>query len=271
MTQPAKLTVVIPVRNEQEFLPACLESVAFADEILVLDSGSTDNSLFIARQAGARIHKYSWQGFKYAHELGVKLATNEWVLFVDADERVSAKLKQEILGAIQTGKKSAYLIKRLNYIMGQPLYHGGWYPDTMIRLFKKSQFICYQGELHEYPQVKGEVGQLEGDLYHLTHRSMEWKLQKSLAYTRANAQLMKEANHPPVRVRNFFGAMAREFYSRAIKHAGWKDGFVGWLEIIDQTFNAFLTQVFLWQLQRKQSLQQTYKQIDQQILKELKQ
>lgn len=263
-----KLSVIIPTYNEEEFLPNCLKSVQFADEILVLDSGSTDKTLDIAKKAGAKVISYEWQGFKYAHELGAKEAQHEWILYVDADERVSKKLKEEIQRVLDISKHEAYQMPRKNFIMGKFLQHGGWYPDYVTRLMKKTALKEWVGELHEYPRIVGTIGTLENDLYHLSHRSMDWMLEKTRKYTKMYAQILYNHNHPKVTVKNFFGAMAREFYFRAIKMNGYKDGLHGWLEILYQTCNAFIVQVQLWELQQKESMEEKYKQLDRKIADE---
>lgn len=263
------LTIIIPVKNEQDFLPTCLKSAQFADEILVLDSGSTDDSLKIAKKFGAKIHKYQWKGYKYSHELGAKKATGDWLFYLDADERISKNLRIQIEITLKNPKSNAYRMPRKNYLMGKFLRHGGWYPDTVTRLIKKDSLKQWIGELHEYPEVKGKIGKLSGEIYHLSHRGLKWMLLKTISYTQKNAQLRFEAGHPPVKVKNFFGAMIREFFYRAVKKSGWRDGLVGWLEIIYQTFNAFLIQVFIWELQQKKSWQKKYQKIDQKISKEI--
>lgn len=263
-----KISAVIAVKNEEAFLENCLKSVAFCDEIVVLDSGSTDKTLEIAKKHKAKIIEYEWQGFRFAHNFGAEQASGDWLLYLDADERVSKKLRTQIQKVIKNPEAQAYQIPRKNFFLGQAMDHGGWYPDLVTRLIKKESLKEWVSELHEYPLIDGLIQQLNGDLYHLSHRSMEWKLHKSISYTKMYAQILKEANHPPVRVKNFFGAMIREFYARAIKQKGYKDGFVGWLEIIDQTFNAFLVQAQLWELQQNKSMTQQYKEIDNRISKE---
>jgi len=265
-----KLTAIIPVRNEEVFLANCLRSVSFADEVLVLDSGSTDSTVSIAKEFGARVVEYSWQGFRYAHNYGAQLAKNEWLLYVDADERVSKPLRQKILKILEAPESNAYQINRRNFIMGKSVSYGGWYPDRVTRLIKKNGLVDWVGELHEYPKIKGEIGKIDADLYHLTHRGIDWSLEKTRAYTKITAEILKKDGHPQVKVKNFFGSMVREFWFRAVKKHGWKDGFIGWVEILYQTFNAFLIQVQLWELQQKKTMEQKYKVIDEKISSEIK-
>lgn len=262
------LTVIIPTKNEASFLENCLRSVKFADEVLVLDSGSSDNTIDIAQQHGARVITYQWRGFRYAHTYGAQLASGNWLLYVDADERVSKKLASKITKLLTHPTESAYAVNRKNFIMGKSLEYGGWYPDQVTRLIKKEALVDWIGELHEYPKIEGQVGSINADLYHLTHRGIDWSLEKTRNYTRITAQILFDNNHPPVKVKNFFGAMGREFWYRAIKKQGWKDGLIGWIEILYQTFNAFIIQVQLWELQQHKSMTEIYQQLDEKIAKE---
>ncbi len=264
-----KLSVVIPTLNEQTFLPGCLKSVGFADEIIIIDSGSTDNTKKIAQKAGAKFIPQPWKGFSHAHNIGAQKATGDWIFFIDADERIIPQSRDQIIKTLENPQADAYQVPRKNFIMGKPLKHGGWYPDHVTRLIKKDKLDKWVGELHEYPQIKGETGKLSADLYHLSHRGIDWMLNKTIKYTKIYAQILYKNNHPPVKVKNFFGAMAREFYYRAIKTSGYKDGFLGWLEILYQTFNAFLIQVWLWEMQQQQTMDQTYQQLDEQLSNEL--
>lgn len=259
------LTAIIPTKNEEKFLPNCLASVSFADEILVLDSGSTDKTVEIATKFGARVVSYKWSGFKYAHEYGSQMAKGDWLLYVDADERVSSELKNQIIQVLKTLEYQAYQVKRKNFIMGNALKNGGWYPDRVTRLVKKTALKSFIGDLHEYPDINGEVGLLDADLYHLTHRGIDWSLDKTRTYTKMSAKLLLESGHPKVRVKNFFGAMGREFWFRAVSQSGWKDGIVGWIEIIYQTFNAFLIQVHLWEMQQVNTMEEKYRKLDEEI------
>jgi glycosyltransferase involved in cell wall biosynthesis len=230
-----------------------------------VDSGSSDDTLKIAKSFGAKVINQPWQGFSHAHNIGAQKASGDWLFFIDADERISSELRESIISILTEPLHEAYQVSRKNFIMGKALDHGGWYPDLVTRLVKKESLISWVGELHEYPKVNGIIGKLTGDLYHLTHRDIDWMLNKTRAYTYITAQILYKNNHPQVKVRNFFGAMAREFYFRAIKQRGYKDGFIGWLEIFYQTFNAFLIQVQLWQLQQSKSLETKYQQIDKEI------
>lgn len=267
----SKISAIVLTLNEEEFLPGCLKSLKWVDEIIVVDAGSRDNTLSFAKKTGARIIQTPWQGFPQQRNLGAKQATGDWLLYVDADERVSRKLKEEILAILEQKQPehTSYKIPHRNIILGKWLRHGGWYPEYQHRLMKRVALKSWVGELHEHPELEGSVGKLNGDLIHLTHRGIKWMLTKTIRYTKIEAQLRLEAGHPQVRVIHFFSAAAREFCYRAIKKSGWRDGLRGWIEIFYQAFNHFLIMAWLWEMQQKVSMQQTYTNLDEELSNEL--
>jgi glycosyltransferase involved in cell wall biosynthesis len=262
------VSVVIPVYNEATYLPGCLKSVAFAEEIIVVDSDSTDETRQLALDFGAVVVNAKENSIVAKKNEAGQKAKSEWVLFLDADERVSPALRKEIL-ALDPQEKTLFDIPRLNYILGKPLKHGGWYPDLQGRLVKRSAFLHWEGKLHEQLLVTtSEKGQLRGDIIHFTHRGLDWMLEKSQRYARIEAELRFEHKHPKIKSRHLFTAPLREFWQRGVLKQGYKDGIEGWIEIIYQSFNAFLIMVYLWQLQNK-PLEERYDQWRERIDSEL--
>jgi glycosyltransferase involved in cell wall biosynthesis len=259
-----KITVIILTKNEERFLPGCLESLQWADEILVIDAYSTDGTIEIAKKFGARVISHEWKGFPEQRNYGAAQAQGEWLLYVDADERVSKTLRQEIIGLLnnQPASYSSYRLPHKNIIMGKWLKYGGWYPEYQHRLINKTSLKAWRGELHEHPEVEGKIGVLKGDLVHLTHRGIEWMLTKTIRYVRMEAELRFHANHPKVKIHHLFSAPFREFCYRAIKMQGYRDGIIGWIEIIYQSFNHFLIMVWLWEMQQSETMQQIYERLD---------
>lgn len=266
-----KLTAIILTLNEQEFLPGCLRSIQWADEVLVIDAGSKDKTIEIARELGARVIEAKWRGFSQQRNLAASKAKGDWILYVDSDERVSRKLRREVEELLSREKSDfqSFKIPHRNYILGRWLRHGGWYPEYQHRLIKKSALLGWEGELHEHPRVKGEAGNLKGDLIHLTHRGMRWMLEKTIKYAQLEAQLRLNAGHPKVKVRHLFTAAFREFWFRAVKTRGWRDGAVGWIEIFYQAFNQFLIMAWLWEKQKEKSMEEIYRGLDKEITNEL--
>jgi (heptosyl)LPS beta-1,4-glucosyltransferase len=263
------VSVVIPVLNEAVYLPGCLASVAFAKEIIVVDSGSTDETMKIAKAAGAQVIKQEWQGFAAQKNVGATFAKEDWLLFVDADERVSSPLAKEIV-ALKPEEHTVYTMPRLNYILGKPMRHGGWYPDYQRRLVARKAFTGWQGSLHEMLTATPEKeGILHGDLIHLTHRGIDWMLNKSRIYAKKEADLYMAQGHPKITPRHFFTAPLREFYLRGLKHQGYRDGVEGWLEVVYQAFNAFLIKAFIFEAQQSKSMETRYRELDERIDHEL--
>ena len=143
----APLSVVLIVKNEEDRLPGALESVAFADEIVVADTGSTDGTALAARRGGARLLSIDWEGFVASRNRVLAEARHDWILVLDADERVSPALRDEILTALEKDDPgiSGFRMPRLSHFLGRPVRHGTWYPDYKLRLGRKSRGLRAEG------------------------------------------------------------------------------------------------------------------------------
>lgn len=251
-----KISAIILTRNEEEIIKDCLESVKWTDEIVVVDNGSTDETLDIVKKYGAKIVR-SPVGNSFAdhRNIGAKAARGEWLLYVDADERVTPLLKSEIESVISgqllvSGEYSAYAIPRRNIRLTKELHWGGWWPDYVLRLIRKDKLKGWKGDLHEQPEIEGEIGHLKEAFVHFSHRgSLEHKLQNTISWSKIEAQKLYEANHPPMNVKRFISAMGREFYKRMIKYQAFRDGTEGVMEAIYQVFSVFITYARLWEMQ----------------------
>jgi len=164
------ISAIIITFNEEQDIEDCLESVAFCDEIVVVDSGSTDATRNIAARLGARVIVNPWPGFSKQKNLAVSLATSDWILHVDADERVTAESRDEILAAIRAPAQphNGFFLPRLNYWLGRPIRYGGWSPDYGMRLFRRGHATCV-GESHEMFVVDGPTGRLKHPLLHYSY------------------------------------------------------------------------------------------------------
>ena len=227
------LSAVILTRDEEKLLPGCLASVGWADEVLVLDSYSADRTLEIARASGARIERRRFEDFARQRNAALNLARSEWVLFVDADERVSDELRQEItrlLCAEPRGRAcSGFWIPRHNYIFGAWIKHAGWYPDRQLRLLlRTAAHYDLSRPVHELVQLDGEAGLLCGHLIHENYESIAEFVRKQRTYAGYEAQQLMLAGVRP-RVHNFVLQPLREFRRRLVNLQGWKDGWRGWL------------------------------------------
>jgi glycosyltransferase involved in cell wall biosynthesis len=171
-----KISAVLITLNEEQNIGPALDSLDCADEVVVVDSGSEDRTVPIAKQRGAKVLINPWPGFAAQKQFATDSAAHDWVLSLDADERVSEKLKGEILGIKSRGPAAdGYLIPRLTYYLSRPIRHGGWYPDRQMRLFDRRKGRWSERLIHESFRMSdgSKIGRLDGDILHYTVRSVE--------------------------------------------------------------------------------------------------
>ena len=249
-----KISVIIIVKNEEKMLPDCLETVSWADEVLVVDTGSIDKTVEIAREFGAKVVSYGKGGnFSAWRSKGLKEAKGEWLFYIDADERVTDQLQKEVRSIILAGdiNFSVYAVPRLNVILGKEMRHGGWWPDYVERLFRKKTLISWHGELHERPEYKGNLGYLKNYLIHNKHETISEMVEKTNTWSQVEAKLMYQANHPKMNILRFSSAMFREFWMRMIIKQAFLDGAEGVIFAIYQVYSRFISYVKLWEMQLK--------------------
>jgi glycosyltransferase involved in cell wall biosynthesis len=199
---PKTLSVVLITLNEAANLSRTLESVGWAQEIVVVDSGSTDATVAIARTSGARIFREAWKGFAGQKNSAIEHATGEWVLSLDADEEVSAELEGEIQTLLAGEPQfTAYRVPRLNHFLGRALRHGGYWPDPKLRLFRRGAARFAERPVHETMEVIGEtrqpVGQLKGHLIHHCYPTLEDYIEHMDRYSSAGARMLADAGRAP--------------------------------------------------------------------------
>jgi glycosyltransferase involved in cell wall biosynthesis len=184
------LTVAIIARNAAAQIGPCLASVAFADEILVVDSGSTDDTVEIARRHGARVEPREWLGFGRQKQYAVSIARHDWVLCLDSDERVTDELAGAIGAALRDPRFHAYRMPRRNRFLGRWLAHGEGYPDWSLRLFHRAYAGWSNDEVHEAVLTTAEVGRLQGDLLHDSAEDIATYMGKQNRYTSLHAEAL---------------------------------------------------------------------------------
>jgi glycosyltransferase involved in cell wall biosynthesis len=173
-----KISGVIVCYNEEENIERCLKSITWADEIVVVDSFSTDNTLDICKKYTDKIHKRKWPGYIQQNEFAISLAQNEWVFAIDSDEAVTDELRDEIFARLSADedKYAGYYVKRHTFYLGKWINHGGWYPDYKLRLFKKDKvYIGGENPHHKY-FVDGTSAKLKGEIIHYTYKSISHQL-----------------------------------------------------------------------------------------------
>lgn len=247
------LSVIIITLDEDQMIKDCLLSTAFADETIMVDSGNTDNTNDIAKRHGVKIvNATPGSGYHNFRNTGLKAAKGDWVLYIDADERVTPLLKQEIGQIISSSTEfSAFEIPRRNFYLGREMFFGGWGHDKVVRLYKRDKLKQYQNALHEQPEVTGTVGCLKNSMVHFSHRDLESMLEKTLVFTKYEADLRLKSNHPQIVVWRFIRVMATEFWQRFGKMQAWRDGMEGIIDGMFQVFNMFIIYARLWEMQIK--------------------
>ena len=248
-----KISGIVLVRNEEGLIGDCLESLAWVDEIIVVDNGCTDKTIEIARDKGAKIIESLKGSFSGRRNLGAKQASGEWLLYVDVDERVTPLLKKEIEETTRNGTCVAYAIPRRNILLGHQMKWGGWWPDFVLRLIRKDALITWEGKLHEQPKIKGTIGKLNNPLTHFSHRSLSEMVSKTNEWSEIEAKLLFESDHPKMSWWRFISIALREFWFRGVKKMGFLDGTVGVIEIIYQMFSRMITYAKLWEMQNKKN------------------
>jgi glycosyltransferase involved in cell wall biosynthesis len=184
------LSAILITRNEADCIARCLESVRFADEIVVLDSGSTDNTVEICRGFTPHVFMTDWPGFGLQKQRALDRAKGDWVLSIDADEWVTPALQAEILQAIAADGQApeAFEIPRLSSYCGRKMRHGGWYPDYVLRLFQRDKGSFTPVAVHERIVVRGRIGRLGSPLQHESYINLEEVLHKNNSYSSLGAR-----------------------------------------------------------------------------------
>lgn len=262
-----KLSIIILARDVEDEIVAALKTSQFADEIIVVDTGSKDKTVEVSLKMGARIVHTTGTSFSKWRNDGAKAAKGDWLLYLDSDERIPIKLSQEIKKTIEEPAHSAYTISRFEVFLGRHLDH--WGDPRVLRLIKKASLKRWEGRLHEQPKIIGTIGDLHHQMVHLSHKNIDEKVKGTIIWSQMEAQMLFDAHHPQMVWWRFIRIMFTEFWDRCVKQGLWKDGTEGWIEIIYQMFSKFFTYERLWEMQRKPSLSDAYKNIDKQILTEL--
>jgi glycosyltransferase involved in cell wall biosynthesis len=187
-----KLSVIIIVKNESLHIARCLESVVWADEIIVLDSGSTDNTIEICERYTRRVYSTDWQGFGVQKQRALDKAIGYWVLSIDADEQVTADLKSEIQQVIKKSQSDGFEIPRLSSYCGRNIKHAGWWPDYVLRLFKRESGTFSPDLVHERVIVNGRIAQLKHSLLHEAFINSDEVLTKVNNYSTLGAKKLHD-------------------------------------------------------------------------------
>ena len=246
-----KLTVIIPTKNEIEHVEAVIASVSFADEIIVVDSYSTDGTFEVATKLATKVLQREFDYHAAQKNWTIPQAKHEWILLVDADERVTPELKDEILQLLKqpNPKFDGYWIKRINHFMGERVNYSGWRNDSVIRFFKRDTCKYKDKFVHEEIISTGNIGELKQKLEHFTYRGMDAYLSKMNRYATQQAKDYdkKIGAITPYHfiIKPFWG-----FFKHYVVQSGFRDGFVGFTIGFIQAYVVFMRYVKLWLLRK---------------------
>jgi glycosyltransferase involved in cell wall biosynthesis len=243
----AGLSVIIITKNESLNIRECLETVKWADEIIVVDSGSTDATADICRTYTPHVYLHDWPGFGMQKNRALDYASKEWVLSLDADERVTPELRAEIELAMREGKAQGYEVPRLSSFCGRFMRHSGWYPDHVLRLFKRGSARFSDNLVHEKLLIESKTEKLSGLLLHYAFENLEEVLHKTNQYSTAGAQMQYQRG----RQSSLSGAVFRGLWSfmrTYILRAGfldWREGFMLAVSNAEGTYYRYLKLMLL--------------------------
>ena len=244
-----KISAVIIARDEAHAIADCLQSVSFADEIVLVDSGSQDETPSIAKRFGARVIHQDWLGFGAQKQFAVEQASHDWILSIDADERVSPELRESILQAVTAPQAKAFEMPRCNRFMGRWLRHGEGYPDYNLRLFHRDHARWSEDAVHEHVLAEGPVHRLKGDLLHESEDGIADYLRKQNTYTSLQAQALFDAGKKVGTAKLLMSPLLR-FVKFYFFRRGFLDGVPGLVHILIGCFNSFAKYAKLMEMYR---------------------
>lgn len=239
------LTVIIAAKNEGHQIAACVRSASFADEVLVLDSGSTDDTIQQARNAGGIVHQTDWPGYGPQQQRGIDLAKSDWVLSLDADEIITDKLRGEILSAVANSQFDGFRIPRRSSFCGVFIEHSGWRPDYTLRLVRRSLAGFTDHFLHAHMTVQGTVGHLASPIIHYSYRSLDDVLEKLNRYSRGAAIDARDRGVSSTLTKALLKGFWSFFRTYFIKQ-GFRDGQMGLVLAIYNSQTTYYKYLRLW-------------------------
>ena len=259
--QREKISAFVICFNEQDQIADCLASLKFCDEVIAVDSYSKDQTVQICQDCGARVVQRKWTGYREQKAFGLQLARYEWVLNIDADERVSEELQQSILKVLKEDyqrKKLAqadaanlingYELNRVVYYLGRWWRKGGWYPEYRVRFFRRTKTVWGGVDPHEKPLVSGKIGRLEGELQHFTYDNLEEQLSKLNSFSTIAAEEDYKLGNRATMFKLFVNPFLRTLKFYVFKK-GYREGIAGLLVAITEGYYTFMKYAKLWERQ----------------------
>ncbi len=248
-----RISITIITKNEVDNIERCLQSVMWADEIIVVDSGSTDGTTDICEKYHCRVFKTEWLGFGTTKKLAVERASHEWILSIDADEVVTPELKTSILALLRGNPEcKGYRIRRRSFYLGKMIRFSGWRRDHPVRLFDRRFGALNDRMLHESVVVHGPVGDIHDPLMHYSYPTVSSHITKMIPYSGLGAEILHEQG----RSATIPSAVARgilRFIRMFILQMGFLDGRIGFILAYNSAYGVYLKYLRLWELSRQES------------------
>ncbi|MBP7829457.1 MAG: glycosyltransferase family 2 protein [Kiritimatiellae bacterium] len=247
-----KISACVICFNEERKIRRCLASLAWCDEIIVMDSFSTDQTPAICREYTERFYQHEWLGYIAQRNMVRDLALHPWILYLDSDEEVSPALREEILAEFERGTDPfvGYEFPRQVYYIGRWIRHGEWYPDVKLRLFRKSRGRTEGIEPHDTVVVKGPVKRLKGPVWHYTYDDLRDHMDTANRFSTISAQ-QKFVQEVPFRWLDLFFRPPFHFIKGYFLRAGFLDGMHGFIIAVISAYAAFAKYAKLWELERR--------------------
>jgi glycosyltransferase involved in cell wall biosynthesis len=246
-----KISAAIVCYNEERNIERCLKSLGWADEIVIVDSFSTDGTVDICKKYTDRVYQREWPGINKQKEYSVSLAENEWVLVIDADEAVSKELGDEIMHRLSAdrGGYDGYFMKRHTFYLGRWINHCGWYPDYKLRLFKKDKGYFAGADPHDECFVDGKTTRLKGDLLHFTYQNISHQLKTIDSFSDTASSEMLKKGISLVLPKMIFKPPVK-FFETYIYKLGVLDGLPGFIISVLSSYYIFIKFAKLWEKTR---------------------
>jgi glycosyltransferase involved in cell wall biosynthesis len=246
-----RLSVVVVTLNEGERIRACLESAAWADELIVVDAESHDKTAAVARELTDHVFVRPWPGFAAQKNFGVARARGDWILSLDADETVSATLRDEITAIVaRSGAHAGYAVPRRNVFWGRWIRHGGLYPDWQLRLFQRGRGRFVERSVHESVAVDGSVGRLAGHLEHRSYRDVADFLERADRYSTLAADEWAASGRPCRPLLDLVVRPLGRFLGMYVVRAGFLDGWRGFLLAVLYGYYVLMRSAKIWERMR---------------------
>jgi glycosyltransferase involved in cell wall biosynthesis len=241
------LSAVLITKDEEKNIRACLESVSFVDEIVIVDSGSNDRTMELARPLATQLVSRSFDDFSSQKNFAAGLARQDWVLSVDADERVSWELREEILRVIREPREPvAYAIRRHTNLFGRDFVAGGLQDDAPIRLFRRGKAV-FENPVHETLKVNGKVGKLNSALHHVSFQTIGEHLAKLQLYTGIQAR-RSSIGRSPGKFSRYFGRPFYRFFRIYVLKQGFRDGQEGFIYAVLSGYYEWVRWMKRWEI-----------------------